>query len=71
MGIIEKRGPWFSFGEEQLAQGREAVKTLLGESPELVNRIYTRIKEKLAEKNGTAEAAAPAAEPAETPAADA
>ncbi len=71
MGIIEKRGSWFSFGEEQLAQGREAVKTLLGESPELVNRIYTRIKEKLAEKNGTAEAAAPAAEPAETPAADA
>ena len=71
MGIIEKRGSWFSFGEEQLAQGREAVKTLLGESPELVNRIYTRIKEKLAEKNGTAEAAAPAAESAETPAADA
>ena len=67
MGIIEKRGSWFSFGEEQLAQGREAVKTLLGESPELVNRIYTRIKEKLAEKNGTAEAAAPAAESASFP----
>ncbi len=62
MGIIEKRGSWFSFGEEQLAQGREAVKTLLAESPELVDRLYTRIKEKLAVKNGTAEATeAPAA----------
>lgn len=67
MGIIEKRGSWFSFGEEQLAQGREAVKALLAESPDLVNRLYSRIKEKLAEKNGTAEAEAetPAAAPAE------
>jgi recombination protein RecA len=67
MGIIEKRGSWFSFGEEQLAQGREAVKALLADSPDLVNRLYSRIKEKLAEKNGTAEAEAeaPAAAPAE------
>lgn len=67
MGIIEKRGSWFSFGEEQLAQGREAVKALLAESPDLVDRLYSRIKEKLAEKNGTAESAAdaPATAPAE------
>ena len=65
MGIIEKRGSWFSFGEEQLAQGREAVKALLAESPDLVERLYTRIKEKLAEKNGTAE------NPADAPAAPA
>ena len=65
MGIIEKRGSWFSFGEEQLAQGREAVKALLAESPDLVERLYTRIKDKLAEKNGTAE------NPADAPAAPA
>ena len=65
MGIIEKRGSWFSFGEEQLAQGREAVKALLAESPDLVDRLYSRIKEKLAEKNGTAEAAEAPAAPAE------
>ncbi|MBO5958822.1 MAG: hypothetical protein J6Q65_01740, partial [Lentisphaeria bacterium] len=61
MGIIEKRGSWFSFGDEQLAQGREAVKALLAETPDLVDRLYTKIKEKLAEKNGTAEAEAPEA----------
>lgn len=70
MGIIEKRGSWFSFGEEQLAQGREAVKVLLGESPDLVDRLYKKIKEKLAEKNGvtTSESASePAGEASSDP----
>lgn len=73
MGIIEKRGSWFAFGEEQLAQGREAVKTLLGESPELVDRVYGKIKEKLAERRGTTASAdegktsAQEAEPAAQP----
>ena len=55
MGIIEKRGSWFSFGSEQLAQGRDAVKALLTEKPELADRIYQKIKEVLAaQKAGVA-----------------
>ncbi len=62
-GIIEKRGSWFSFGEEQLAQGREATKALIGEDEELQKRILVKINEKL---NGAAAAedTAAAAEPA-------
>ena len=48
MGIIEKRGSWFSFGSEQLAQGRDAVKALLAEKPELADAIYQKIKDALA-----------------------
>ena len=52
MGILEKRGSWFAFDGEQIAQGRDAVKTALSESPELTERIYAKIKEKLAERSG-------------------
>ena len=49
------RGSWFSFGSEQLAQGRDAVKALLTEKPELADAIYQKIKEKLAaQKAGVA-----------------
>ena len=48
MGIIEKRGSWFSFENEQLAQGRDAVKALLTDKPELADKIYQKIKEVLA-----------------------
>ena len=51
MGILEKRGSWFSFEGEQVAQGRDAVKATLAEQPELTERIYGKIKEKLAERN--------------------
>ena len=55
MGIIEKRGSWFSFGSEQLAQGRDAVKALLTEKPELADQIYQKIKDVLAaQKAGVA-----------------
>lgn len=47
-GILEKRGSWFSFEGEQVAQGRDAVKASLADQPELTERIYGKIKEKLA-----------------------
>ena len=66
MKIIEKRGSWFSFGSEQLAQGRDAVKALLTEKPELADAIYQKIKEKLAAQKADAAAEDAAAEaPAE------
>ncbi len=47
MGIVEKRGSWFSFNGEQLAQGRESTKALLENDPELQERILSCIREKL------------------------
>ena len=48
MGIIEKRGSWFSFDGEQLGQGRDQTKQILAESPELQQKINDRIKEQIA-----------------------
>ena len=50
LGIVEKRGSWFSFEGEQLAQGREGTKKALAENSELEKRILDRIKETIANK---------------------
>lgn len=55
LGLIEKRGSWFAFEGEQLAQGREAVKTLLQEDHELEERILSKIKAVLAERKAAAQ----------------
>lgn len=70
LGIIEKRGSWFSFNGEQLAQGREQAKAVIGEKSDLEARILAKIREKLAERRAAAsgQAAAPAAAPASAPA---
>ena len=44
--IIDKAGAWYSFREERLGQGREAVKAFLKENPETANEIETKIREK-------------------------
>ncbi len=44
-GIVEKRGSWLSFGEEQLAQGALASVAYLKERPELVARIADAVRE--------------------------
>ena len=46
--IIKKSGSWFSYNGEKLAQGREAVKQLLRDNPELCDEIETAIREALA-----------------------
>jgi len=46
-GIIKKSGSWFSYGETKLGQGREAVKQLLADNPELQEEIASQIKEYL------------------------
>lgn len=43
--IIKKSGSWFSYNDSKLAQGREAVKKLLSDNPELTEEIETRIRE--------------------------
>jgi recombination protein RecA len=46
-GIIKKSGSWFSYGETKLGQGRDAVKKLLTDNPELGEELESKIREKL------------------------
>ncbi|MBQ6955328.1 MAG: recombinase RecA [Bacteroidales bacterium] len=50
-GIIKKSGSWFSYGETKLAQGREGVKALLRDNPELSEELESQIRLALHEKN--------------------
>jgi recombination protein RecA len=43
--IIKKSGSWFSYNDTKLGQGRDAVKALLLENPDLMDELETRIKE--------------------------
>ncbi|HIZ85738.1 MAG TPA: recombinase RecA [Candidatus Coprenecus stercoravium] len=43
--IIKKSGSWFSYNDSKLAQGRDAVKKLLTDNPELTEEIEARIRE--------------------------
>lgn len=47
--IIKKSGSWFSYGETRLAQGRDAVKQLLLDNPELTEEIEAKVMEIVAE----------------------
>ena len=46
-GIIAKSGSWFSYNDQKLAQGREAVKQLLKDNPELCDEIEAKLREAL------------------------
>lgn len=43
--IIKKSGSWFSYGDTKLGQGRDAVRDLLKDNPELAQELETKIKE--------------------------
>ncbi len=44
-GIIKKSGSWFSYGETKLGQGRDAVKKLMADNPELAEELENKIFE--------------------------
>jgi len=48
--VIKKAGSWFSYGDNKLGQGRESVKTLLEDNPELSDEIEKKIRDKVAGK---------------------
>lgn len=51
--IIKKSGSWFSYGDTKLGQGRDAVKKLLLDNPELAEELEGLVKESLKkEKEG-------------------
>ena len=49
LDIIEKSGSWFGYNGERLAQGRENVKAILKERPELMQEIEEKIRAKFSE----------------------
>ncbi|MFM2194572.1 MAG: hypothetical protein RL092_172 [Bacteroidota bacterium] len=51
LNVVKKSGSWFSYGETKLGQGRDAVKQLLDDNPELMEEIETKVKEAIAAKN--------------------
>ena len=42
---IKKSGSWFSYGDTKLGQGRDAVKSLINDNPELADELENKIKE--------------------------
>ena len=47
LGFLKKSGSWFSYGETRLGQGRDAVRSLLRDNPELSEELEDKIKKKL------------------------
>jgi recombination protein RecA len=54
LGIVQKSGSWFSYNGDKLGQGRESVKQLMIDNPEMANEIETKIREKIRENQGGA-----------------
>jgi len=47
MNVLKKSGAWFSYNDTKLGQGRDAIKQLLNDNPELMNELEIKIREKL------------------------
>ena len=53
LDILRKSGSWFGYGETKLAQGREALKQLLRDNPELCDELEEKIRTALKEKQAS------------------
>jgi recombination protein RecA len=49
LGIVQKSGSWFSYDTNKLGQGRDSVKQLLTDNPEMSAEIEAKIRAKIAE----------------------
>ncbi len=47
--IVKKSGSWFSYGDTKLGQGRDAVKSLIKDNPELADELELKIKDAIKE----------------------
>jgi len=50
MNIVKKSGSWFSYGDTKLGQGRDAVKQLVEDNPEMMDEIEKKIMDQLQKK---------------------
>jgi recombination protein RecA len=53
LGIVQKSGSWFSYDTNKLGQGRDSVKQLLNDNPEMAKEIEAKIRAKIAEMQAT------------------
>lgn len=51
MGIIKKSGSWFSYGDVKLGQGRDGVKALIKDNPELLEELEEKIVQGIEEEH--------------------
>ncbi|MNS38789.1 recombinase A [compost metagenome] len=49
--VVKKSGSWFSYGDTKLGQGRDAVKALIKDNPELAEELELKIKSLIKENN--------------------
>ena len=54
LGIIQKSGAWFAYGDMRIGQGRENAKIFIMEHPEIAAEIEEKIRDKMAEKEKAA-----------------
>jgi recombination protein RecA len=54
LNVIKKSGSWFSYGDTKLGQGRESVKNVIRDNPELAQELETKILELLTTTTTTA-----------------
>jgi len=47
MGIVNKSGAWYAYGDSKIGQGRENAKQFLGENPHIFEEIEEKLREKL------------------------
>ena len=50
-GMVEKRGSWFSYGDQRIGQGKENVKAYIAQNPEFKDELEAKVKEVLFPKN--------------------
>lgn len=48
--IVKKSGSWYSYADTKLGQGRDAVRAVLKDNPELAEELEEKIKEELEKK---------------------
>jgi recombination protein RecA len=65
LGIVGKSGSWFSYNGSKLGQGRDAVKSLLADNPDLAGEIEGKIRAKLSDQQAPEDTAAALEEAAE------
>ena len=63
MEIIQKSGSWFSMGDERIGQGKDSVKAMLQENPDIAEEIEARVRANLLKNNIARTPARPAERP--------
>jgi recombination protein RecA len=62
MKLLEKRGSWFSFGDQQIGQGREQTKSAIADDKDLQKKLVDAIYEQLKDSNAVMAASKPMTE---------